>query len=41
MISVIIQSKKIVLNETKHNYALLESSHGEKENEHYGQPNNS
>lgn len=41
MPAVTIQSNKIVLNETKHNYALLESSHGEKENEHYGQPSNS
>lgn len=30
MTSVKIQSNKIVFNETKHNYALLESSHGRK-----------
>ena len=39
MTAVTIQSNKIVLNEIKDNWALLEPSYRKKPNELFGQPN--
>ena len=39
MTAVIIQSNKIVLNEAKDNYALLELPYGKKRNKLFGQRN--
>ena len=39
IIAVIIQHDKIISNEVKDNYALLEPSYRKKPNELFGQPN--